>query len=195
MRNAVIERKTAETDIRLELNVDGSGKSEISTGCGFLDHMLTLFAKHGRFDIVLSCKGDTDVDYHHTTEDVGICLGEAFRIALGERRGVTRYASIALPMDETLTLAAVDISGRGVLGYALEIPTEKVGDFDCELVSEFFAAFVRESGMTLHLKTLTGGNSHHVIEGAFKGFAVVMRNAVRIDPQFANEIPSTKGVL
>ena len=195
MRRAEIRRNTAETDIALSLDVDGSGKADIATGCGFLDHMLELFTKHGRFDISLRCVGDVDVDYHHTTEDAGICLGKAFRQALGECRGVTRYASIALPMDEALTLVAVDVSGRGVLGYALEIPREKVGDFDCELVGEFFAAFVRESGVTLHIRSLAGENSHHIIESAFKGAAVAMRQAVRIDEDYSNEIPSTKGVL
>lgn len=195
MRTASINRKTAETEIVLTLNIDGTGKSELSTGCGFLDHMLTLFSKHGLFDLNLSCKGDTWVDYHHTVEDIGICLGTAFREALGDCKGIVRYASIALPMDEALCLAAVDVSGRGVLGFDLKIPTQKVGDFDCELVKEFFLAFTRESRITLHLCSFAGENSHHIIEGAFKGFAVSLRHALETDPRRANEIPSTKGVL
>ena len=195
MRKSEIKRKTGETDIVLTIDLDGAGKSEVCTGCGFLDHMLELFSRHGRFDLSVSCTGDTNVDYHHTVEDVGICLGKAFSEALGDRRGITRYASIAMPMDEALTLAAADISGRGVLGYALEIPTEKVGDFDCELACEFFSAFVREGGITLHLRSLAGENSHHIIESAFKGAAVALRHAVRIDSEHADDLPSTKGVL
>ncbi len=195
MRKSEIKRKTGETDIVLTIDLDGAGKSDVCTGCGFLDHMLELFSRHGRFDLSVSCTGDTNVDYHHTVEDVGICLGKAFSEALGDRRGITRYASIAMPMDEALTLAAADISGRGVLGYALEIPTEKVGDFDCELACEFFSAFVREGGITLHLRSLAGENSHHIIESAFKGAAVALRHAVRIDSEHADDLPSTKGVL
>ena len=195
MRTAEINRTTAETEITLYLNVDGTGSAKIESGCGFLDHMLTLFAKHGLFDLELRCAGDTQVDYHHSVEDIGICIGEAFRTALGDCKGILRYSSIALPMDEALCLAAVDVSGRGVLGYALDIPTEKVGDFDCELVREFFAAFTRESRITLHLRSLAGENSHHIIEGAFKGFAVALRRALETDPRRADQIPSTKGVL
>ena len=195
MRCAEIKRTTAETDITLTLSLDGSGKSEVNTGCGFMDHMLTLFAKHGRFDLTLTCKGDTQVDDHHTVEDVGICLGKAFREALGDGCGITRYGSMMLPMDETLALCAVDISGRACLVYNLDIPAPRVGSFDTELVEEFFAAFVRSASLTLHVKKLDGRNSHHVIEGAFKAFARAMAQAVAIDPTRAGEIPSTKGVL
>lgn len=195
MREASINRKTAETDIRLQLNLDGSGNSEIDTGCGFLNHMLTLFAKHGKFDITLTCVGDTDVDYHHTTEDIGIALGTAFKEALGGKKGICRYAHTVLPMDEALILSAVDISGRDYLGYALEIPAPTVGDFDTELVEEFFLGFVRNSGITLHLRQFAGKNTHHIIEGTFKSVAVSLRKAVQIDAQFAGDIPSTKGVL
>ena len=195
MRCAEIKRTTAETDITLTLSLDGNGKSEVNTGCGFMDHMLTLFAKHGRFDLTLTCKGDTQVDDHHTVEDVGICLGKAFREALGDGCGITRYGSMMLPMDETLALCAVDISGRACLVYNLDIPAPRVGNFDTELVEEFFAAFVRSASLTLHLKKLDGRNSHHVIEGAFKAFARAMAQAVAIDPTRAGEIPSTKGVL
>ncbi len=190
-----IERKTAETDIVLALSVDGTGKSEIETGCGFLDHMLTLFAKHGRFDLTVKCIGDVEVDYHHTAEDIGICLGDAFAEALGDLRGVTRYGHIVLPMDEALILAAVDLSGRGKLSFALPVPTEKVGDFDTELVKEFFEAFTRRANITLHIRELAGENSHHIIEGAFKAVARAMRMAVKRDPDTMNEIPSTKGIL
>lgn len=195
MRQAEINRNTNETKIALTLNIDGTGKSDISTGCGFLDHMLTLFARHGRFDLSVTCKGDVEVDYHHTVEDVGICLGKAFSEALGEKRGVTRYGSMTLPMDESLILAAVDLSGRGYLCYALTIPTEKVGDFDTELVKEFWLAFVRTSEITLHVRQLAGENSHHIIEGAFKAVGRAMRQAVAIDKDFADDIPSTKGAL
>ena len=195
MREASINRKTAETDIRLQLNLDGSGKSEIDTGCGFLNHMLILFAKHGKFDITLTCVGDTDVDYHHTTEDIGIALGTAFKEALGGKKGICRYAHTVLPMDEALILSAVDISGRDYLGYALEIPAPTVGNFDTELVEEFFLGFVRNSGITLHLRQFAGKNTHHIIEGTFKSVAVSLRKAVQIDAQFAEDIPSTKGVL
>ena len=195
MRESTILRKTAETDIALTLVLDGSGRNAINTGCGFLNHMLTLFASHGRFDLSVTCKGDTDVDYHHTVEDIGICLGEAFRKALGDKRGIGRYGDVTLPMDETLILSAVDFSGRAFLGYDLSIPTEKVGDFDTELVEEFWLAFVRQAECALHIRMLAGKNSHHIIEGAFKSVARSLRQAVRIDPAFANEIPSTKGVL
>ena len=195
MRTAEINRKTAETDISLTLNLDGRGKSVIDTGCGFLDHMLTLFAKHGRFDLNLTCKGDTYVDDHHTVEDVGICLGQAFHDALGDKKGVVRYGSMILPMDEALILTAVDLSGRACLSYGLAIPTEKVGTMDTELVKEFWLAFVRTAECALHLKQLDGENSHHIIEGTFKSAARSLKQAVAIDPAYADEIPSTKGVL
>lgn len=195
MRNYSLNRKTAETDIDLYLCLEGSGKSNIDTGCGFLDHMLTLFASHGRFDLNVSCKGDTYVDDHHTTEDVGICLGRAFAKALGDKRGIKRYADIILPMDEALVLCAADISGRAVLSFNAQIPSAKVGTFDTELIKEFFLAFVRSCPMALHIKQLDGENSHHIIEGMFKAFGRVMRSAVSIDPEFADEVPSTKGVL
>ena len=195
MRKSEIKRTTAETDIKLSIDLDGSGKSEIDTGCGFLDHMLTLFAKHGRFDLSVYCKGDTQVDYHHTVEDIGIALGAAFNEALGDKKGIERYGDTILPMDEALLLTAVDLSGRAFLGYVMPIPTEKVGDFDTELVEEFWLGFVRNAACTLHIRMLAGSNSHHIIEGAFKSAARSLRKAVRIDPDFANEIPSTKGVL
>lgn len=195
MRESKILRKTAETDIMLTLNLDGCGKSEIATGCGFLDHMLTLFAAHGRFNLKLTCKGDTWVDDHHTVEDVGICLGQAFSQALGDKRGVTRYGSFLLPMDEALILSAVDISGRTCLCYQLEIPTEKIGSFDTELVEEFFLGFVRQCPMSLHIRKLAGTNSHHIAEGAFKSVARSLKAAVAMDPAANGEIPSTKGVL
>ena len=195
MRKAVIERKTAETDIYLSLELDGSGVSEIATGCGFLDHMLTLFAKHGRFDLTVRCQGDTWVDDHHTVEDVGIALGQAFFEALGNKKGICRYGDTTLAMDESLILTSVDISGRAFLGYALKIPTQKVGTFDTELTEEFFLGFVRNSHMTLHLRQLAGTNSHHIIEGTFKSVARSLRKAVAIDTAFADDVPSTKGVL
>lgn len=195
MRTADISRKTAETDITLSLCLEGTGKGDIQTGCGFLDHMLTLFARHGRFDLKVHCQGDTWVDDHHTVEDVGICLGDAFAQALGELRGVNRYGSTLLPMDETLILTAVDLSGRSLLCYDLNIPTQKVGTFDTQLTEEFFMAFARRAGLTLHVKQLAGQNSHHIIEGAFKSLGRSLRQAVAIDPEFAGEIPSTKGVL
>ena len=195
MRTSEINRKTAETDISLALNLDGDGTSKIDTGCGFLDHMLTLFARHGRFDLTVTCKGDTWVDDHHTVEDVGIVLGTAFAEALGNKRGICRYGDTILPMDESLILSAVDRSGRAFLGYALNIPTEKVGTFDTELCEEFWLAFVRASACTLHIRQLAGKNSHHIIEGSFKSVARSLRDAVAIDPLFANDIPSTKGVL
>ena len=195
MRKAEISRQTAETDIRLSLDLDGSGEAQVKTGCGFLDHMLTLFARHGGFDLELSCKGDVWVDYHHTTEDVGICLGKAFAQALGDKKGIARYGDRILPMDEALILSAVDISGRGGCFYALGIPTQKVGDFDTELTKEFFDAFARDAGVTLHLRQLAGQNSHHIIEGAFKAFARSLSDAVSLDPKNADRVPSTKGVL
>ena len=195
MRNASIDRKTAETDIKLQLELDGTGKSAIDTGCGFLDHMLTLFAKHGKFDLIVTCKGDTQVDDHHTAEDIGIVLGQAFAQAVGDKKGICRYGNMILPMDEALILSAVDLSGRCYLGYALQIPTQKVGTFDTELVEEFFYAFVRTSQATLHIRQMAGSNSHHIIEGAFKSVARSLRQAVSIDPACADEIPSTKGVL
>lgn len=195
MRSSEIKRTTAETDIYLTLKLDGDGKSEIDTGCGFLNHMLTLFARHGNFDLTVNCKGDIDVDYHHTAEDIGICLGEAFRNALGDMKGITRYAHTILPMDESLILSAVDISGRSFLAYTADIPTEKVGDFDTELVREFFEAFVRKAEITLHIKQLDGYNAHHIIEGMFKSVARSMKSAVAIDEKNKDKIPSTKGVL
>lgn len=195
MRQAELSRKTAETDIQLSLSLDGTGRSEVKTGCGFLDHMLTLFARHGRFDLQVSCKGDTWVDDHHTVEDVGICLGDAFAQALGDKRGIVRYGSCTLPMDEALILTAVDISGRGMLCCDLSIPTQKVGTFDTELTKEFLIAFARRADMTVHVRQLAGENSHHIIEGAFKSLARSLGAAVAIDPKFSREIPSTKGVL
>ena len=195
MRTAEIIRKTAETDIQLSLNLDGSGVGTIKTGCGFLDHMLTLFARHGRFDLSVKCTGDTYVDDHHTVEDIGICLGSAFNEALGDKKGINRYGNQILPMDESLILTAVDISGRAYLGYDLQIPTEKVGTFDTELVKEFWLGFTRKAECTLHIKQLAGENSHHIIEGAFKSAARSLRMAASLDAQFADEIPSTKGVL
>ena len=195
MRTSQINRNTAETQISICLNLDGSGKSEIATGCGFLDHMLTLFSRHGRFDLTVRCVGDTQVDYHHTVEDIGIALGTAFSQALGDKRGICRYGDTLLPMDEALILTAVDLSGRSYLGFDLPIPTQKVGEFDTELVEEFWLGFVHKAECTLHIKELAGGNSHHIIEGAFKSAARSLKKAVLIDPVYADEIPSTKGVL
>ena len=195
MRTAEINRKTAETDISLILNVDGKGESKIDSGCGFLDHMLTLFAKHGKFDLTVKCVGDTNVDYHHTVEDIGICLGQAFFNALGNKAGINRFGFTVLPMDESLILSAIDFSGRAFLGCELDGLTEKVGDFDTELVEEFLQAFVRTSASAVHVKKLAGKNTHHVIEGAFKSLARSLRQAVAIDLAFKDEIPSTKGVL
>ena len=195
MRTAEIKRTTAETDIFVRLNLDGTGKSEIQTGCGFMDHMLTLFASHGRFDLTVTCKGDTYVDDHHSVEDIGIALGKAFCDALGDKRGIVRYGSTILPMDEALILTAVDFSGRSCLGYQLDIPTEKVGTFDTELVEEFWQGLTRQAQCSLHLRQMAGSNSHHIIEGAFKSAARSLKTAVAIDKAFADEIPSTKGVL
>lgn len=193
MRSFDLTRKTAETDIRLSLNLDGSGRSSIATGCGFLDHMLTLFAAHGKFDLEVTCIGDTQVDDHHSVEDIGICLGTAFQNALGEKRGIARYGSFLLPMDEALILCAVDLSGRSCLCYNLNIPTEKIGTFDTELIEEFLLGFVRNCPMSLHLKQLAGKNAHHIAEGAFKALARALKAAVAQDG--SGEIPSTKGVL
>lgn len=195
MRTSEITRKTAETDIILKLDIDGTGKSEIDTGCGFLDHMLTLFSKHARFDLTVKCTGDTYVDDHHTVEDIGIALGAAFDEAAGDKKGIERYGSTILPMDESLILSAVDLSGRGCLEYNLDIPTQKVGTFDTELVWEFFIAFSRNAKATLHIRKLSGSNSHHIIEGAFKSVARSLKQAVKIDENYKDEIPSTKGVL
>lgn len=195
MRTSNIKRDTLETAISLAVELDGCGDSKIDTGCGFLDHMLTLFAKHGRFDLEVLCKGDTRVDDHHTVEDIGICLGKAFAQALGDKRGIARYGNMILPMDESLILSAVDISGRGGLYYALDIPTEKVGTFDTELVKEFWIAFAQNANLTLHIRQLAGENSHHIIEGAFKSVARSLRQAVAIDATCSDEIPSTKGIL
>lgn len=194
-RTAVCTRATAETDITLTLNLDGAGAYEIDTGCGFLNHMLELFARHGRFDLTLTCHGDTQVDYHHTAEDVAIVLGQAFRQALGGGAGIARYGHMVLPMDEALILAAVDLSGRAALGFALEIPAQKVGDFDTELVEEFWLGFARSLGAAVHIRQLAGTNSHHIIEGAFKALARALRQAIEIDAAHPDEIPSTKGLL
>ena len=195
MRNAAIQRKTAETEIDLTLCLDGTGKTNIATGIGFLDHMLTLFAAHGRFDLSVTCRGDLHVDGHHTTEDIAIALGDAFRQALGDKRGIRRYGSILLPMDEALVLCAVDISGRSCLRYNFDLPSQRVGDFDTELGEEFFTAFTRSADVTLHLRQLDGVNTHHILEAAFKGFGRVMAQAVSLDADRLDDIPSTKGVL
>ncbi len=195
MRTAEITRRTAETDIRLTLNIDGAGKADVDTGCGFLDHMLTLFARHGRFDLSVKCVGDRHVDDHHTVEDVGICLGSAFAEALGDMSGINRYGSTILPMDEALILTAVDISGRCHLGYEMAFPTEKIGTFDTQLVQEFWLGFARKANVTLHIRKLAGVNSHHIAEGAFKSAGRSLRAACAIDPALNGEIPSTKGML
>lgn len=195
MRTSEISRKTAETDVYIKLNLDGKGECEIGTGIGFLDHMLTLFAKHGRFDLIAKCDGDIEVDGHHTTEDIGIALGQAFKEALGDKRGIKRYGSTILPMDEALILTAVDISGRPYLRYRMKIPAPMVGDFDTELLREFVIAFAFNAGITLHVRRLDGVNSHHIIEGTFKSLARTLKKAVEIDEKAKDEIPSTKGVL
>lgn len=195
MRISEIKRTTKETDIELSLNIDGTGISEIETDCGFLNHMLTLFAKHGRFDLKVKCKGDSEVDFHHTAEDIAICLGSAFKEALGDMKGITRYGSMLLPMDEALILTAVDISGRSYLNYDVVLLPEKVGDFDCELAKEFMLAFTRKAAMTVHIKMLDGENSHHIIEGIFKSLARSLKKACATDEKYKDEIPSTKGVL
>ena len=195
MRDAIISRKTNETDVRVELALDGSGRADIDTGCGFLDHMLALFATHGRFDLTVAASGDAHVDFHHTTEDVGIALGQAFRGALGEGRGVRRYGSALLPMDEALVLVSVDVSGRAHLGFDLPITQQRVGDFDTELTREFFSALVRSLPFTLHIRLQCGENAHHIIEAAFKGTARAIAQAIAVDEAAPGEIPSSKGVL
>ena len=195
MRQAEVCRKTGETDIRAALTLEGTGKSIIDTGVGFLDHMLTLFAKHGHFDLTLRCVGDNRVDDHHSVEDIAICLGQAFREALGDKKGIVRYGDTTLPMDEALILTAVDISGRAYLACELSIPAQKVGDFDTELVAEFWAAFVRSAALTLHIRQLSGMNSHHIIEGVFKSAARTLRKSCAVDPALGDEVPSTKGTL
>ena len=195
MRIAEIKRETSETEIYVRLNLDGKGAGNIDTACGFLDHMLELFARHGRFDLTVQCHGDIHVDYHHTVEDIGICLGQAFAKALGSKKGIRRYADTILPMDESLILSAVDISGRGGCYYDMDLPTQKVGDFDTELDQEFWIAFAQNAGITLHLRKMAGRNTHHILEGGFKSVARSLRTAVSIDPACANEIPSTKGLL
>ena len=195
MRTANIRRKTAETDITLTLCLDGKGESDIQTGCGFLDHMLTLFARHGDFDLTVKCDGDTEVDYHHSVEDIGIVLGQAFTAALGDKRGITRYGQFLLPMDETLIACACDLSGRDYLGWAVELPAEKVGDFDTELAKEFWLGFVRNCPASIHIHQMAGENTHHILEAIFKGMGRCLAGAVAIDPKHAGEIPSTKGVL
>ncbi|MBR2696841.1 MAG: imidazoleglycerol-phosphate dehydratase HisB [Parasporobacterium sp.] len=195
MRKAAIKRDTKETKIRAELNLDGTGKSRIDTGCGFLDHMLTLFASHGKMDLEITCKGDIEVDYHHTVEDVGIVIGKLIKEALGDKKGIVRYGSMILPMDEALILSAIDFSGRAFLKYTANIRAKKVGDFDTELSEEFWMAFVRNAGCTLHIKQLDGRNSHHIIEGIFKSVARSIRQAVSIDPELSDIVPSTKGTL
>lgn len=195
MRTASVARKTNETDIRLVLNLDGTGKSTVDSGVGFLDHMLTLLSRHGGLDLEVTCHGDTQVDDHHSVEDIGIALGDAFAQALGDKRGINRYASLHLPMDEALILCAIDISGRGGYYDSLDIPTEKIGTFDTQLVYEFMEAFANHAGLTLHLRQVCGRNSHHIVEGAFKALGRALRQAVAIDPRFETEIPSTKGML
>lgn len=195
MRISEIARKTAETDIFLRLNLDGEGKSDINSGCGFLDHMLTLFAKHAGYDLTVRCKGDTKVDYHHTTEDIAIVLGQAFLEALGDKKGITRYGDITLPMDEALLAVAVDISGREFASIDLTFAFEKVGDFDTELCEEFFLSFVRNAKITMHVRQLAGKNAHHIIEGTFKAVARTLAKATAIDEKRKGVIPSTKGVL
>ena len=195
MRTASIKRDTNETQIELILCLDGTGKSEIATGCGFLDHMLTLFARHGDFDLTVSCHGDTDVDYHHSVEDIGICLGQAFTQALGDKRGITRYGQFLLPMDETLVLCACDLSGRDYLGWAVDLPAAKVGDFDTELAKEFWLAFVRNCPTSIHIREIAGENTHHILEAVFKGMGRALKMAVALDEKHQDEIPSTNGVL
>ena len=195
MREATVNRITAETDVRLSLTLEGTGKASVDTGCGFLDHMLTLFSRHGRFDLAVKCAGDTHVDDHHTVEDIGIVLGQAFAQALGDKRGIVRYGSVTLPMDEALVLCAVDLSGRCMLRYGLRLPAAKIGTFDTELGEEFFWGFARAAGVTVHFQQLDGTNTHHILEAAFKAFGRAMRQAVGLDPDAADEIPSTKGCL
>ena len=195
MRSAAINRITAETDISLTLNLDGTGASKIDSGVGFLDHMLTLFAKHGRFDLEVVCKGDTNVDDHHSVEDIGIALGQAFSEALGEKHGIKRYGSTILPMDEALILTAIDFSGRAHLTFDVSLPAQKVGTFDTELVKEFWLGFMRNAQCSLHIREISGENTHHIIEGIFKSAARSIRAAVEVDPALKGNVPSTKGVL
>jgi imidazoleglycerol-phosphate dehydratase len=195
MRTSTIKRNTEETKIELTLNLDGKGESKIDTGCGFFDHMLTLFSKHSKIDLDVTCKGDVNVDYHHTVEDIGIVLGKALLEALGDKKGINRYADTILPMDESLILTAIDISGRSYLGFDVTFPSEKIGDFDTELVEEFFMALTRCAEITLHIKKMAGENSHHIAEGIFKSFARSLRTAIAIDENFKDQLPSTKGVL
>ena len=195
MRTATIERNTKETQISLALNLDGTGAANVNSGCGFLDHMLTLFAKHGKFDLQLVCHGDVEVDFHHTAEDIGICLGQAFQRALGDKRGINRYGDTILPMDEALILSAVDLSGRSYLGYSVNVRAKRVGTFDVELIEEFWTAFVANAACNVHISQLAGKNTHHVLEGIFKSVARSLRKAVEIDEKFAGDLPSTKGVL
>ena len=195
MRTATIKRDTKETQIRLELNLDGTGRADIATGCGFLDHMLELFARHGDFDLTVVCHGDTQVDYHHSVEDIGICLGRAFTQALGDKRGITRYGQFLLPMDETLVLSAVDLSGRDYLGWAVDLPAAKVGDFDTELAKEFWLGFVRNCPASIHIREMAGENTHHILEAVFKGMGRTLKMAAALDEKHLNDIPSTKGTL
>ena len=195
MRTAELTRVTGETYIRLALNLDGRGVSEIETGCGFLDHMLELFARHGDIDLTVKCNGDTHVDYHHSVEDIGICLGKAFTEALGDKRGITRYGQFLLPMDETLVLCACDLSGRDYLGWGVELPSMTVGDFDTELAEEFWLAFVRNCPASIHIRQMAGRNTHHILEAIFKGMGRTLKMAVAMDEKHLNEIPSTKGTL
>ena len=195
MRTADIKRDTNETKITLQLNLDGTGKTDIASGCGFLDHMLELFARHGDFDLTVKCEGDTYVDYHHSVEDIGICLGKAFTEALGDKRGINRYGQFLLPMDETLVLCACDLSGRDYLGWSVELTNPKVGDFDTELAKEFWLGFVRNCPASIHIRQMAGENTHHILEAVFKGMGRTLKMAVAMDPKHANEIPSTKGVL
>lgn len=195
MRSAEIVRKTKETDISLWINLDGKGESNINSGCGFFDHMLTLFSKHSRFDLNVTCVGDVEVDYHHTVEDIGICLGLAFKKALGDKKGINRYGDTILPMDEALILSAVDVSGRSFLAYGLKPKAKRVGNFDVELIEEFFIAFTTNAGINLHLTQLAGKNTHHILEGAFKSLARSLKTAVAVNQELKDEIPSTKGVL
>ena len=195
MREASIKRDTRETQIELQLNLDGVGKADIASGCGFLDHMLELFARHGDIDLSVKCNGDTHVDYHHSVEDIGICLGKAFTEALGDKRGITRYGQFLLPMDETLVLCACDLSGRDYLGWGVELPSMTVGDFDTELAEEFWLAFVRNCPASIHIRQMAGKNTHHILEAIFKGMGRTLKMAVAMDEKHLNEIPSTKGTL
>ena len=195
MRTATIKRDTRETQIELTLNLDGTGKASIASGCGFLNHMLELFARHGDIDLTVKCNGDTHVDYHHSVEDIGICLGKAFTEALGDKRGITRYGQFLLPMDETLVLCACDLSGRDYLGWGVELPSMTVGDFDTELAEEFWLAFVRNCPASIHIRQMAGKNTHHILEAIFKGMGRTLKMAVAMDEKHLNEIPSTKGTL